>query len=104
MYGTIGYLAILFLTFMRTLPSVLSDARKENTLRLLVLLGALFGTAFSARLTYMEISPDYIHAICKWCMASQVIILLILGLSLTEVVQAAIQRRKGVSMTEGMAR
>jgi len=89
MYGTLGYLAILVLTFLRTLPSVGEAPRRDTLASRLVLLGAVIGTAFSARLTYMEINPEYIGAICKWCMASQVLILLILVLSITDVMQTS---------------
>ncbi len=97
MYGTLGYLAILILSLLRAAQSSVAPSARDRVLRGLITLGALFGTAFSLRLTYMEISPDYIHAICKWCMASQAIILLLLGLSIADIVSA----RRNTTSTGG---
>lgn len=87
LYGTIGYLAIVILSFLRTLVGSADKPRPDSVLLNLILLGAVFGTVVSLYLTYMEINPNYIGAICRWCMTSQVLILLILGLSVTEKVR-----------------
>jgi len=49
--------------------------------RLLLLLAG-WGLLFSAYLTYLELFV--IHAICRWCVASAVIIVLIFGLALRD--------------------
>jgi uncharacterized membrane protein len=83
MYGALGYLAILILSLLRTLEADAATARsRDRILLILIVCGALFGTLASGYLTYMEIYV--IDAICRWCMASQILILLILGLSVVE--------------------
>lgn len=79
MYGTLGYLAIATLAFLRTLPSW---AGRNRPLVGLLLLGSGFGTAASLGLTYLEIFK--IHALCKWCIASQFIISAIFLLALAD--------------------
>lgn len=78
-WGTVAYLGIATLAFLRTLQT--SPARDRFLLGLLVL-GTIVGTVFSLRLTYIELYV--IHAICKWCIASQIIITAIAVISITE--------------------
>jgi uncharacterized membrane protein len=68
-YGTIGYVALAILAFLRSLPS---QSGRERLFLTLIVLGAGFGTLASLGLTYLELFK--IHAICKWCMASQAVI------------------------------
>jgi uncharacterized membrane protein len=86
-FGTLGYIAIAMLSFLRTLPGM---AGRDRTLLLLMLLGSAFGSLFSLWLTYLEI--NVIHAICRWCIGSQTIILILLALTGTE--WAQYNRRK----------
>jgi uncharacterized membrane protein len=78
-FGTLGYIAIATLSFLRTLPGM---AKQDRTLLLLMLSGAAMGSAFSLWLTYLEI--NVIHAICRWCIGSQTIILILLTLTVAE--------------------
>jgi uncharacterized membrane protein len=81
-FGTLGYLGLTVLSFLRTLPGT---AERDRRLLALILLGAAFGLAASLWLTYVEIF--WIKAICKWCMASQFVMLLLFGTVLTEWIQ-----------------
>ena len=92
MYGTLGYLAILILSVLRTMAPNIDRPERDKLLRALILVGAILGAMFSARLTYMELNPHYIGAICKWCMASQLIILLIFGFAIAECSGSAARR------------
>ncbi|MDX1932645.1 MAG: vitamin K epoxide reductase family protein, partial [Capsulimonadales bacterium] len=78
-YGTVGYFAIIAFAFARTLPQMAD--RDKLLLGLNVLLAAI-GTVASLSLTYAE--AFLIHAWCKWCVGSQIIMLCLLGLTLTE--------------------
>ena len=81
-YGTLGYLALTVLAFLRTLPGT---ASRDRVLLLLVALGAGLGTLASLGLTYLEIAV--IHAICKWCLGSQIIIAIVFVCAVIELVQ-----------------
>lgn len=72
-YGTLGYLALTALSFLRTLTT---DGKRDRALLALILVGAALGTAASLYLTYLEIFV--IKAICRWCVASQTILLALL--------------------------
>jgi len=78
-FGTLGYIAIATLSFLRTLPGM---AKQDRTLLLLMLVGAAVGSVFSLWLTYLEI--NVIHAICRWCIGSQTLILILLTLTAME--------------------
>jgi uncharacterized membrane protein len=78
-YGTLGYLALATLAFLRTLTA---NPRRDRGLLALVVLGATFGTVASLFFTYLEIFK--IHAICRWCVGSQVVILIVWALSLAD--------------------
>ena len=67
-YGLVGYAAILIVALAALRPAVL--ARREPTLMLAAL--ATCGLLFTLYLTYLEFFV--IHAICRWCVASAVII------------------------------
>lgn len=67
-YGVVGYLAIFVVALVALRPAALSE-RKWNV----VLVGlATVGVLFTAYLTYLELFV--IHAICRWCVGSAVII------------------------------
>lgn len=70
LYGALGYIALAALSFLRTLPG---SAGRDRLLLGLIILGSTLGTLFSLRLTYLELYV--IHAICRWCMTSQALIL-----------------------------
>ncbi|MBC8103186.1 MAG: vitamin K epoxide reductase family protein [Cytophagales bacterium] len=72
MYGVLGYLAIVALAFLRTLPR--SPTRDRGLVSGVALVSVL-GTLISLQLTYVELFV--LHAICRWCIASQVLILTI---------------------------
>ncbi len=78
-WGTIGYLGLAALSFLR---AVTADARRNHALLLLILLGAALGVAASLTLTYLEVFV--IRAICKWCMASQGIIVVVFAAALAD--------------------
>jgi uncharacterized membrane protein len=67
-YGVVGYLAIFGVAMVALRPAALPE-RKWNV----VLVGlATVGVLFTAFLTYLELFV--IHAICRWCVGSAVII------------------------------
>lgn len=69
--GVLGYLA-MFGVSLAGLQPALQQRRWPATLLLLLATGALL---FSGYLTYAELF--LIHAICRWCVASAVIVLLL---------------------------
>jgi uncharacterized membrane protein len=79
MWGTIGYLGLAFLAFIRTL-----DIAKSYTylIRLGLLIAGIIGLAMSLRLTYLEFFV--IHAICKWCIGSQILMIIVFFLILID--------------------
>ena len=78
-WGTFGYLGFAMIAFLRTMA--LPPARDRMLLGILAL-GAVAGTLFSLRLTYLELYV--IHAVCKWCISSQIIIALIATIAVAE--------------------
>jgi uncharacterized membrane protein len=70
-YGVVGYLAVLIVALASLRPAALS----QPGWNLLLLLLATIGLVFTAYLTYVELF--LIHAICRWCVGSAVIITLI---------------------------
>lgn len=82
-YGTIGYAALTVLAFLRTLLG--DTGARDRTILLLILAGATLGAVASLGLTYLELFV--IHAICKWCVASQTIILIVFGIATREWLQ-----------------
>lgn len=69
-YGTALYLFLAVLAFVRSLPGTLK--RDQRLLKSVIVLSAL-GTLVSFYLTYVELFV--IHAVCRWCIASQTLIL-----------------------------
>jgi len=76
--GLLGYAALLGVSLLGLQPAW-QGRRTVGTL-LTVLSGA--GAGFAAYLTYLELFV--IHAICRWCVASAVIITLIFVLALLD--------------------
>jgi uncharacterized membrane protein len=74
--GVIGYAALLLVSLVSLQPSL---ATRRWPARLLVGLAAI-GVCFTAYLTYLELFV--IHAICRWCVGSAVIILSVFAASL----------------------
>lgn len=74
--GSAGYLGLL-LVALAGLQGPGASSRTPS--RLLVLLSGI-GVVFTVYLTYLELFR--IHAICKWCVGSAVIIVLIFAVSL----------------------
>ena len=67
-YGVAGYLAVFVVALVALRPAALLE-RKWNVM----LVGlATVGVLFTAYLTYLELFV--IHAICRWCVGSAVII------------------------------
>ena len=75
-YGVAGYVALLVVSLVGLQPGWVS--RRGPTLLLAAMSG--LGLAFTLYLTYLELFV--IHAICRWCVASGVVIALIFGISL----------------------
>ena len=67
-YGVVGYLAILIVALMALRPAALTQKNWSVTLLGLATVGVLF----TGYLTYLELFV--IHAICRWCVGSAVII------------------------------
>ena len=75
-YGVAGYVALLVVSLVGLQPAWLS---RREPIVLLAAMSAL-GLAFTIYLTYLELFV--IHAICRWCVASAVVIALITGVAL----------------------
>ena len=76
--GILGYAALLGVSLLGLQPAW--QRRRSAATSLAVLSGV--GVGFSAYLTYLELYV--IHAICRWCVASAVIISLIFVLALLD--------------------
>jgi uncharacterized membrane protein len=76
--GLLGYAALLVLCLAALQPSMVH--RRQPALLLAVLSG--IAVLFTAYLTYLELFV--IHAICRWCVASGVVIVGIFILSLLD--------------------
>ena len=79
-YGVVGYLAILIVALVALRPAALLEPKWNQ-----VLVGlATVGLLFTAYLTYLELFV--IHAICRWCVGSAIIITAIWLVSLVSLV------------------
>ena len=76
--GMAGYAGLLLVSLVALQPG--PSTRRWPTTLLVVLSG--LGVAFTAYLTYLELFV--IHAICRWCVGSAVIILAILVVALLD--------------------
>ena len=70
-YGVVGYLALFIVALIALRPVAVAD--RKWTLLLAGL--ATVGFVFTVYLTYLELFV--IHAICRWCVASAVVITVI---------------------------
>jgi uncharacterized membrane protein len=77
--GVAGYVALFVLSMLGLQPA----HRASKAIGGLLLTGASFGVAFSAYLTYLEAAV--IRAWCQYCVASAIIITLILFATLPEI-------------------
>ena len=77
--GLLGYLGLLLVALAGLQPPLV--ARRGVALLLVAMSG--LGVAFAIYLTALEVFV--IHAICRWCVGSAVIILLVLVVSLLDV-------------------
>jgi len=76
--GLISYLLLLFLLLMQETPFV--SSRGWSPYVALAIFGfSLIGVLFSAYLTYLELFV--IFAICRWCVASAIILATLVALS-----------------------
>ena len=90
-YGVVGYLAILVAALVALRPAALLEP-KWNVL----LVGlATVGVLFTAYLTYIELFV--IHAICRWCVGSAVIITAIWIVALVSLRSPAIRTDRAAS-------
>lgn len=76
--GLVGYAVMLLLALLALQPRFAGPAWPSRLLALM----AGGAVLFTAYLTYLELF--IIHAVCRWCVGSAVIILLIFGLSLRD--------------------
>jgi uncharacterized membrane protein len=77
LYGIAGYLTLFALSLLGLHPTIVGRAWPD---RALVVLSGI-GVAFTLYLTWLELFV--IHAVCRWCVASAVIITLIFLAALT---------------------
>ncbi|MEE8477423.1 MAG: vitamin K epoxide reductase family protein [Gemmatimonadales bacterium] len=80
--GLLGYLGLLLVALAGLQPPL--EARRGVALLLVAMSG--LGVAFAIYLTALEVFV--IHAICRWCVGSAVIILLVLLVSLQDLRRA----------------
>jgi uncharacterized membrane protein len=66
-YGVVGYVALLVVAIMGLRPAAVADPKWSRWLAALASAGFLF----TVYLTYLELFV--IHAICRWCVGSAVI-------------------------------
>ena len=90
-YGVVGYLAVLIVALVSLRPAALAQPGWD---RLVLGLSSL-GVVFTAYLTYVELF--LIHAICRWCVGSAVIITLIWIVSLLSLRSPATRTGLGAS-------
>ena len=79
--GLIGYIGLLAIAVMSLQPRLTADRRISQLLAVMSGIGVLF----AAYLTALELFV--IHAICRWCVASAVIITTIFACSLLDLRQ-----------------
>ena len=75
-YGVAGYVALLVVSLVGLQPAFIA---RRGISQLLAAM-AVVGLAFTVYLTYVELFV--IHAICRWCVGSAVVIALIAGVAL----------------------
>jgi uncharacterized membrane protein len=90
-YGVVGYFALLFVSLRALRPEALAERKWSVGLAALASIGFLF----TLYLTYLELFV--IHAICKWCVGSAVIITLIWIVSLLSLRSPGLRTDRGAS-------
>lgn len=90
LYGVIGHLALLVVSLVGLQPRWLGSRRPT----VLILVLAMVGVGFAGYLTYLEAAV--IHAWCRWCVTSALIIVAIL-------LTAVAGLRSGSSVNPGTA-
>ncbi len=90
-YGVVGYLVVLIVALVSLRPAALV----ERTWNVMLGVLATAGVVFTAYLTYLELFV--IHAICRWCVGSAVIITLIWIVSILSLRSPAPRTDPGVS-------
>jgi uncharacterized membrane protein len=90
-YGVVGYLTVLVVALAALRPAALRQ-RGWNTLLALL---ASAGFLFTLYLTYLELFV--IHAICRWCVGSAVIITLLWVVALLSLRSPALRTDRGAS-------
>jgi uncharacterized membrane protein len=93
-YGVVGYLAVLIVALASLRPAALAQPRWDQ----LVLGLSSIGVVFTVYLTYVELF--LIHAICRWCVGSAVIITLIWVVSLFSLRSPATRIDPGASQPQ----
>ena len=90
-YGVVGYLMVFVVALAALRPAALAEPKWN-----LMLVGlATVGVLFTAYLTSLELFV--IHAICRWCVGSAVIITAIWIVSLLSLRSPAIRTDRGAS-------
>lgn len=77
-WGILFYLDVFGVALIGTMPRF----ENEPIISIVLVAEAAIGVLFSAWLTYLELAV--IHAICIWCVASAVIVLIILLVSIAD--------------------
>jgi uncharacterized membrane protein len=90
-YGVVGYLGLLIVAIAALRPAALSERKWERVLAALASVGFLF----TLYLTYLELFV--IHAICRWCIGSAVIITAIWIVSVTSLRSPGLRTDHGAS-------
>ena len=90
-YGVVGYLAILIVALVALRPAALLEPKWNQLLVALTTVGVLF----TAYLTYLELFV--IHAICRWCVGSAVVITAIWIVSLLSLRSPVIRTDRAAS-------
>jgi uncharacterized membrane protein len=90
-YGVVGYFVLLVVALVALRPASL--ARRQWSVLLVAL--ASIGFLFTIYLTYVELF--LIHAICRWCVGSAVIITLIWIVSLLSLRSPALRTDRAAS-------
>lgn len=90
-YGVVGYFVVLVVALAALRPAALTQAGWSKLLALL----ATIGFGFTLYLTYLELFV--IHAICRWCVGSAVIITLLWIVSVLALRSPAIHTDHAVS-------
>jgi len=90
-YGVVGYVTLLVVAVAALRPAALAQRGWNTVLALLASIGFLF----TVYLTYLEFFV--IHAICRWCVGSAVIITAIWIVGLMSVRSPALRTDRGAS-------